>query len=52
MLAKQIATGEVDETIKPLDPLRGPFGGLQSPLPLAPETSVFRGFFVRAENLP
>ena len=28
MLAKQIETGEVDETIKPFDPLRGPFGGL------------------------
>jgi len=28
MLAKQIETGEVDETIAPFDPLRGPFGGL------------------------
>lgn len=28
MLAKQIETGEIDETIKPFDPLRGPFGGL------------------------
>lgn len=28
MLAKQIATGEVDDTIKPFDPLRSPLGGL------------------------
>ena len=28
MLAKQIATGEVDRTIEPFDPLRSPFAGL------------------------
>lgn len=28
MLAKQIVTGEVDPTIAPFDPLRGPFGGI------------------------